>query len=214
LPSVSQYNHNMELRPSTMNPFTSVRIRPGAMPFLFRDGESAAALVKRLRASHWCGQVIGPHGTGKSTLVESLLPLVAAQGKQIVRVPLPGRDQDAARSGPVTPATVLVIDGFEQFGPLQRWAWRWYCWWRGCGLLVTAHRDLGLPTLTTTAVDEALAQRVVASLLPREETRITPNDVSQALRAHQGNLRDALFALYDIYEERRVARPAHQVSQR
>jgi hypothetical protein len=79
-------------------------------------------------------------------------------------------------------------------------------------LLVTAHRDRGLPTLTTTTVDDALAQRVVNELLQGDARVIAPGDVTQALHAHGGNLRDALFALYDIYEHRRVAISQHQVS--
>lgn len=200
----------------TTNPFASVRIRPGAIEFVFRAGESAALLVDRLKANGWRGQIVGPHGTGKSTLLESLLPVISAAGRQIVRVPLAGREVDLSplqTEDETRGATIFVIDGFEQLNLPRRLVWRWYCWWRNCGLLVTTHRDLGLPMLTTTTVDDGLAQRVVKILLHGDDGAIQPAEVTKLLQLHHGNLRDTLFALYDIYELRRVANAQHQVSQ-
>src|SRR5688572_22171912 len=65
------------------NPFASHRVCPGAVAFVFRPGESAAQLVERLRASDWFGQVIGPHGTGKSTLLAALSPALRAAGRDV-----------------------------------------------------------------------------------------------------------------------------------
>ncbi len=54
------------------NPFSTRFVRPGALAYRFPPGESAATLVERLAASGWRGQIVGPHGSGKSTLVAAL----------------------------------------------------------------------------------------------------------------------------------------------
>jgi hypothetical protein len=190
----------------TTNPFASACVRPGALPFVFPAGVDATVLVDRLRANAWRGQIIGPHGTGKSTLLHALAPAIAAAGRNVHWLRPPGclvvseeTTQKFDRNAP----TLLVIDGFEQFSPWSRW-WRKFGAQRdNAGLLVTAHCDMGLPMLYETQVDEALAQRLVATLVDGQTNLIDPRDVAQALREHQGNLRDALFALYDVYERRK-----------
>src|SRR5579859_6457327 len=56
------------------NPFSTRCVRPGAIPFRFPPGESAATMVDRLERQGWWGQIVGPHGSGKSTLLAALLP--------------------------------------------------------------------------------------------------------------------------------------------
>lgn len=66
------------------NPFATRWVRPGAIPFRFARSESMETIVARLQNNRWRGAIIGPHGTGKSTLVQSLLPTLADAGKQPV----------------------------------------------------------------------------------------------------------------------------------
>src|SRR5262249_23632578 len=68
--------------PLSGNPFATRRVRPGAIPFLFPTGESVGQLLDRLRAAGWWGQVVGPHGSGKSTLVAALLPELCQAGRE------------------------------------------------------------------------------------------------------------------------------------
>lgn len=51
-----------------INPFSTTFIRPGAIPFLFPNDQTIQDVVRQLAATDWWGQIIGPHGTGKSTL--------------------------------------------------------------------------------------------------------------------------------------------------
>src|SRR6185436_15899767 len=73
------------------NPFATCWTRPGAIPFKFRDGQSADNLVAKLAAQKWYGAIIGPHGCGKSTLLETLKPALVAAGRTIYSISLHDR---------------------------------------------------------------------------------------------------------------------------
>src|SRR5205809_770947 len=78
--------HRLEQVGMSSNPFATRFIRPGAIPFLFLDGNSAAAIVERLKANNWRGQIMGEHGSGKSTLVATLVPVLKAAGREVVAI--------------------------------------------------------------------------------------------------------------------------------
>lgn len=190
------------------NPFATRCVRPGAIPYLFPCGRSAGWLVERLRASGWWGQVTGAHGSGKSALVATLLPALEAAGRRPVccllhggqrRLPVPWRELAGADS-----ATLLVIDGYEQLSRWQRWRAKRFCRRRGCGLLVTAHVDVGLPPLFHTAASAETTAQIAVGLLPPSDRTIAAEDVSRLFTARRGNVRETLFDLYDLYEKRRA----------
>lgn len=202
----------VDQRPAPDNPFVTRRVRPGAIPFIFPPGDSLEALLQRLGDPCGWGQIIGPHGSGKSTLLHTLLAELRQQG---VRVEFFTLNQSQRRL-PMTFAetrrwdhnTQVLVDGYEQLSWWNRWRLQRFCRRRHAGLLVTAHRDMGLPTLYQTAVSLRTAQAVVDHLLHEFSSRITPapitpDDVAQSCDQHQGNLREALFALYDLYQQRR-----------
>jgi hypothetical protein len=185
------------------NPFATRFTRPGAIEFLFPGGQSAESLVERLRAESWWGQIIGPHGSGKSTLLATLAPALEQAGRMVVSLaatagrPLPQIDLAA-----LTPRVQLVIDGCEQYGWLTRCKIQAVARDRGAGLLVTTHADLGLPTLLETQPSVELAELVVRRLLPPGDATVADDDVRQAFARHKGNLRETLFALFDLYQAR------------
>ena len=148
-----------------VNPFCTSRIRPGALPFQFAPGCSAAALVDRLAELGSRAQIVGPHGSGKSTLIMALIDELASRG---VHAPvLVQRDRQrsldwgklaelaaatrssaagrpAAQPSGGAPATVrrspqafVVVDGYEQLGRLSRWRLDWFCRRQAAGLVVT-----------------------------------------------------------------------------
>lgn len=195
------------MSPADSNPFATRFIRPDVVSYLFLSQVDATHLVHRLAVRDWWGQVIGPHGTGKTTLLHSLRPLIEGQERAIVWLTQgPGEHRlkvsssDAAKW---TAQTQVIVDGYEQLGNLSRNWLKVTCRRRGAGLLVTAHEDVGLPLLWSTCYDEPLAQRLVDGLLNDEQRqRISAADVSRCYQKHAGNLREMLFALYDLYEER------------
>jgi hypothetical protein len=201
------------------NPFATRFIRPGAVGYLFPAGQSAESLVEKLREQGWWGEIVGPHGSGKSTLVAALVPELTRAGRKLVRRVIRQAADGGREAGiEVVPpryaavtsgskqwdaSTLLVLDGYEQLS----WWWRRRvkaeCRRRGAGLLVTAHQPLDLPLLARTQPTEAVAQQVVRQLLAGTESPVKPADVTEAFKAKNGNVREMLFALYDVHQARR-----------
>ena len=189
-----------------MNPFSTCFVRPGALAYQFPPGVCVERLAAKLAEQGWRGQIVGPHGSGKSTLLAALMPLIEQNGRRVLcfalhdgqrNLPLSAEQRDALSS-----AAVLVIDGFEQLSIWNRWRIGRLCRRRGCGLLATAHADVGLPELFRTETTAQLARRLVEVLAPDDEA-ISAADVESAFAAHRGDLRETLFGLYDLYEQRR-----------
>ena len=200
-------NGNEVVSTASENPFRASRIKPGAIPYVFPAGQNVAALVDRLRETGWWGEVVGPHGSGKSTLLETLIPAIHRVGRPTVLVAL----HDGQRRLPIKLSSdsrlrapgVLVIDGYEQLGYWSRWIVKRFCRRQGMGLMVTAHASVGLPELYRTEVTSEAAERVIDQLLGGRSAPFSSQEVSERLAQHGGDLRETLFDLYDIYEQRR-----------
>jgi energy-coupling factor transporter ATP-binding protein EcfA2 len=189
------------------NPFSTRHVRPGVIPFLFSPGQNAETLVDRLRHAGWWGEIIGRHGSGKSTLLAVLTAAIERAGQRTVLVTLHDGQRrlplDPKRDGRLRPPMVLIVDGYEQLGRWRRLALKRFCRCQGIGLLVTAHAPMGLPLLYQTTVTLGVAELVVRQLLGDQPSPFTVAEVSQALSRRNGDLREMLFDLYDLYEQRR-----------
>ena len=195
-------------RPATVeNPFCSRRVRPGGIPYLFPSGQDAADLVDRLRRNGWWGQIVGPHGSGKSALLAALMPAIERAGRRVLLVELHDGQRRLPlelQSGPdLDRATVLIVDGYEQLGHRQRFRLKRFCRRSGPGLLVTVHAPAGLPELFRTSANLELAQQVVGQLQRGHPAHVTAEDVAERFAQYGDNLRELLFDLYDLYEQRR-----------
>jgi hypothetical protein len=201
---------------SDSNPFATRFTRPGAIEFLFPSGQSAESLVAALRDHGWRGEIIGPHGSGKSTLLATLEPVLQAAGRKITRlviskepsdrpdVVLPEAAYERVASTTLDSSSQLILDGFEQLSWWSRRQIESLCRQQRAGLLITAHHSVGLPTVFHTEPSGELAQQIVSRLLPAGNPTITPADVQTAYTASGGNLRETLFALFDVYQSRHV----------
>ncbi|MHC4886359.1 MAG: hypothetical protein ACYTGH_14875 [Planctomycetota bacterium] len=169
----------------------------------YRMGESGlAALVEAFFAQGCRGAIVAPHGHGKSTLVRALMPHLATAGltchhhyltRESRRLPRHWTHSFLTR---LTAKDLLILDGAEQ---LTWTAWQRLRWQtRRTGLLITTHRPNRLPTLYRCRTDPALAYALIDHLLP-DHNPLTPNEVKALFTAHQGNLRDLFFALYDRF---------------
>jgi hypothetical protein len=199
---------NEHPRPATAeNPFCSRRVRPGGLPYLFASGATAADLVDQLRRNAWWGQVVGPHGSGKSALLATLMPAIERAGRRTLLVELHDGQRrlpvDLRRTPDLGGSTVLVVDGYEQLGLWHRLRLKRFCRRRGLGLLVTAHAPVGLPDLFHTAVNLEMAQQIVEQLQRGHPPQVTAEDVATRFSRHDGNMREVLFDLYDLYQLRR-----------
>jgi hypothetical protein len=189
------------------NPFATRFVRPGAVAYLFEGGCSADELVGRLSESGWWGQIVGPHGSGKTALVVALMPALIAARTRVISVVLHDGQRTLGDSRreitSVGRESLVVVDGYEQLSTWSKLGLKRHCRRRDAGLLVTAHADVGLPTVFSTSLSRETAQHIVARLLPVGDETIGEADVARAWQAHDGNLREALFDLYDLYERRR-----------
>jgi hypothetical protein len=194
------------------NPFSTRYIRPGAIEFRFPPGDDAKALVQRLRARDWRGEIIGPHGSGKSSLLAALVPALRDAGKSVLLVELHDGQRrlpvDLKRHPDATGDGVVIVDGYEQLSWLSRLGVKRVCRRRGMGLLVTSHKPAGLPELYRTAPTLELARSIVESLVAGRSASITSAELAERYALHQGNLREMLFDLYDLYESRRLTEAA------
>ena len=198
----------MEKTPAiSENPFCTRRVRPGAIDYIFPPDMDQGVLIARLLQNGWRGQIIGPHGSGKSTLLKSLLAAIEQCGRRTVLVALHDGQRrlplDMRTDSRLNPPAVLIIDGYEQLGHWNRMVWKRFCRRRGLGLVVTAHQSVGLPDLCRTGVTLESAQAVVNRLLSDREIPISQDELSRCLARHGENLRETLFDLYDIFEQRR-----------
>ncbi len=192
---------------SPSNPFSTRYISPDAAPFLFPECTDTSALITKLHETGWWGEIVGPHGSGKTTLSRTLVPHLEKAGRRVEsyvlhqserRLALPRR---AIREW--NRETQVVIDGYEQLGWINRIRLKRACRRRGAGLLVTTHKPTGLPLVWRTETSPELAHVLVARLLPAEYASwIGAEDVSDAFSACRGNLREVLMALYDVFEDR------------
>lgn len=188
------------------NPFASRYVRPGAIPFVFPDADHPETLIDRLRQTGWRGQIVGPHGSGKSTLLATLLPALKQAGKSVTLYRLADQQRYLPARADETlwnSQTLVVVDGYEQLNWWSRWRLNRRCRSSHAGLLVTTHRDAGMPTIYSTTVHASIARELVQSLLRRGSIPLPDSTIERALASHPGNLREALFELYDGYERAR-----------
>jgi hypothetical protein len=205
----AQANENRTEPRAQSNPFSTRWIRPGAIPYEFPPGCSAIELTERLAQLGWRAAICGPHGSGKSTLLAALVPELRRRGRRPLTFALHDGQRklpaELIAAFPCHAATIVLVDGYEQLSRWSRWRLDWLCRRSGCGLLVTAHDATRFAELFRTTTDMELAQRIVEHLLGDGDETITPEEVERAFAANDGNLRETLFALYDLFEQRRHA---------
>ncbi len=200
------------------NPFSTRYVRPGALPYRFADGADVSQLMQQLQQHGWWGQIVGEHGTGKTTLLHALAEPIRQAGRTLHWCTLQaGQRSLSARfwqaRGEWSANCQIVVDGYEQLGWWARIRLRHRCRKARAGLLVTSHQDAGLPQLCNTRCSLDTLQQLVEQLLRRhQETTqqsgaslpvVDHHDVRRFFRAWKGNVREVLFSLYDLYELRR-----------
>ena len=183
------------------NPFATCWTRPGALPCLASSSASVEGVLARLESAGWRGQIVGPHGVGKSTLMMALARLLSGRGLSVACC-------DLSRGGePSAPSrdAVLMVEGFERLRRGERNAClrRWRT--RSRGFVVTTHRPLRsfwqpLAVVATLRPDLELLDRLYDLLTARRATPVTREEARRAFIRHDGRLRDVWFDLYNRHE--------------
>ena len=178
---------------SESNPFSTKFWTPGTIPFRFAEkNESCERLIEAFER-HGGGQIVGPHGSGKSTLIESLKKVFQRNGYSIRHVTLNDRNRRLPEdfSSPIRKSGVHIVDGFEQLSAWKRWRLLQQTSER---LLIVTHRSIGrLPILYRTAPRFDVFTELVRQLGGND----TDEELRRLFDASEGNFRDAFMALYD-----------------
>lgn len=207
--------------PLRSNPFATRWTRPGTIPFALPAGVTWDDLCQRVATQRRL-QLLGPHGVGKSTLLADLVPRLRALGWRVdhLAVQPDGTTRVAGlaarrqvdmlgETSEATPPTtgdppaagarkLVVIDGWQQ---LPLWL-RLGRYWSGGRLLATTHVDLGWPILQRLQPDSSLICQLARRLQQDSLSLVNDMDVQSAFEQTAGNLRETLFRLYDLWEQR------------
>jgi hypothetical protein len=188
------------------NPFSSRFIRPGAIPYRFRENDSSlAALYERWKQCSHVAQIRGDHGSGKSTLLASLARHFETDGFQLrthVMAEVPRDVRTLLADQGWTPRTVVVVDGYERLSWWSRCQLRFKRWAAGAKILLTTHVDLGFPNVCTLRPTADDVIDLVRYLQRDRQFLVTDDDARAAFTRHPSNVREALFELFDVYERR------------
>ncbi len=190
------------------NPFSTRHVQPGALAYVFPPGVDADQLVNRLRHAGWRGQLLGPHGVGKTTLLHSLQPALRHAGRHTSWHTLHGGQTRLPKGLTLhwdhwNQQTQVIVDGYEQLGWYARWQLSRKCRQTAAGLLVTSHTTRRLPIIHNLEPALTVTQQLVDDLMQGHPQVLDDQDVASCFQTCAGNVRETLFALYDLYEMRR-----------
>lgn len=169
-----------------------------------RDVRSLAEQFKRDGCQ---GAIVGPHGSGKSTLLHQLADRLEDGSRRVIRLRCRERGDGLAtlRAIVLAPScSVICVDGWERLGWMASIA-TFLARLSGAGLVVTSHRRGFLPTVVECRTSVALLAALVSDLPGHDQwfgRHIAWSDLESSLRRAEGDVRDALDILYDIFERR------------
>jgi len=179
------------------NPFATCHLE--SIPFRFPPGLDWNGLLRRLESQHWCASIVGGNGTGKTTLLEQLVPHLKARGFDPVLFRLQTesgmkeKDRLADKLREVKNPGFILLDGAEQLSTRQ-WLPIRAAASEASGFIVTVHRTSRLPVAleleTSAKLLEGLVESLTGGKLPEGEAEVLFN-------RHRGNLRECLLELYD-----------------
>ncbi|QDT13223.1 hypothetical protein [Planctomycetes bacterium K23_9] len=211
------------------NPFCTRFVRPGAIEYRFdvtRGLDSndrplevlVAAIVRTPYAA-----IVGPHGTGKSTLLESLRPRLgeAYSHLEFVQLHSPSSSrwqvrrrrhihnrrvvddaqQGLASRGSSNESRLLIVDGFEQLSVFARRKILRVAQGTQQALLVTTHAKLrSFETVFRTKIQQRILQQLTDDLLDRaseSQRSILKSEIQQRDFSSVQNVREFWFEMYD-----------------
>lgn len=194
---------------SLHNPFSTRFTRPGQLSWRSRD-QSPAVLLDRLEQIGGRGIIFGPHGSGKTTLLYHLMVEASARGWPIRHLRLRSWSQ-----WPLAVSMVLSPGTSDHFHFID--SWEALAWPRDLlarifaqqsrRIVVTTHqpRHCGnWPVLWKACLEKHEFHGLVADLLRQSDgapIKFESSLLDEIFIRHGGNIREAFFELYDLYEQ-------------
>lgn len=183
--------------PARENAFRSARIER-----LAYRGATPAEIVARWEALDRSGALVGPHGTGKTTLLSAVVDHLRARGEEVWTTVF-REDEDRERTAELgarvragVEGVVIVIDGAERIGPL-RWRALRRRGRRARGWLITTHAPGRLATVHTHRTPFPVALELVDALAPGSARDPEYAERVRTLHARcEGDVRELLRLLY------------------
>ncbi|MEC8474288.1 MAG: hypothetical protein VXZ38_06555 [Planctomycetota bacterium] len=231
--------------PLKSNPFATRYTRPGAITYQFSlesrsdlplfgaaclspsefaskapsDADAALCeIIGRLKA-HQGNLIVGPHGTGKTTLLHSLLDSLRCSYRRVDFLKLDGRCgawmrrfQDRVvlhakvhgRLKRMQRGDLMILDGFEQLNAIFRWLVLLIARRNGFTVLATGHKPIfGMQIIFETAINPNLIHHLSMQLLhssPDEIRKEVQDWLTQYDLNEVSNLRELWFELYDVVQ--------------
>ncbi len=202
------------MKAESINPFSTKFVQPGAIFYERSDGGSVEQLVQDFdqRYQGWAS-IIGPHGSGKSTLFANL-KTIFDKSRPVFSYRLSTQERSSAamnteRKG-WTPEALVMVDGYEQLSTWSAWRLRRWVRRRRASLLITGHQPIrGFDVLWRTSIDEEISRQLRNRLLALRPDLFVREDLEtaweQSRSKYPTDLRETLFAMYDWAEGIRVA---------
>ena len=183
------------------NPFNAQRI--DSLPYLEYE-YALSEVAMRLKRHGYRGAISGPHGCGKTAMLQALgdqlmehgltpLPLFINQDRKHA---LPNDWRRTIRNARHTDA--LLLDGYDLL-PMWARGWVLFASMRAGAVVVTTHREVRFKTIACPTPSRVILRRLIAQLAPTLEDSI---DSDQLFDRCDGNLRDALRLAYDHFAAR------------
>jgi len=216
---------------SSFNPFAVSRVGLAQLEFVASTSGGIDLVLAQMRRSNWRGQIIGPHGSGKTTLTIALAKSLAGEFQRFTWLVLhPGRwwlarprcrVQLVARSVPSgkefrsEDPDALVMQRLQQLGATE------LCFIDGVDQLSagrqrkliqaagkravvwTSHQRLPdeLPLLAELRPDLKVFRKLVAQLLEDSGGAMPQEQIDEAFEQADGDFRRGFGRLYDAWEQ-------------
>jgi hypothetical protein len=190
------------------NPFRMQRIE--ALRYRL-DDDGWQQLLTRFAANRWRGVLVGPHGSGKTTLREEIEARLRADGWNVRAVVLTGDrgntwSELSAQLDGADKRTLLSLDGLDRIGAITWWRLQRATHRLG-GVLATSHVAGRLPTLHRHHTSAALLRDLVQDLVHDygDDHAAIDDRCDELFARYHGDVRACLRSFYDAVGERPTA---------
>ena len=189
------------------NPYSTCFTAPGKMSFIFPEPGQPEQIFTQFKLNGFQGQIVGPHGCGKTTLTITLETYLDSRFDGIRRITI---RKDGAISGNIRRkngrnfdgATLYVIDGIENMPWLHRRIFLKFIRSSAGGLLLTTHCAVkGIPVIYQITPSFLIFHKIISQISP--DHLIDEQQLKQIFTQNNSSIRESLMALYTIWENDR-----------